>query len=98
MLLVEPEDVECLLNLAAVDTRLHHYTQALHTLNTVLSLEPDHREALYRSAQLLYDNQRYQESILALRRLNRLEPTGYKDSLRLLRTAHNRTTNTNMQN
>ncbi len=102
MLHADPTDVEGLLNLATVDSRLHHYTQAMDSLETVLSLDPDNREALYRTGQLHYQRQFYDEAVPPLSRLNELEPTGYRDSKHLLkntrRTNSSHSSRTNKRN
>ena len=90
MLVRDPTNVQALLNLAHVDTMLHHYTHALESLEAVLAIEPNHSEALYLSGQLLYQRQHYREAVRALTRLSHIEPN-YRDSSALLQKARNRT-------
>lgn len=82
----EPQNTEALMNLAYVDSNLHHYSQALDSLEAILAINPEHREALYESGQLLYRRGGYVEAVSVLTRLISLQP-GYLDTMALLSKA-----------
>lgn len=87
----EQHNTDALLNLAYVDSKLEHYSQALDSLQTILALDPTHKAALYRVGQLLYRDEQYQEAVSTLTRLSHIDPS-YHDTMALLnevrRTAH----------
>lgn len=89
MLAQEPTNIQVLMNLAHVDSTLHRYSQALDSLETVLAIRPDHKEALYKAGQLLYRRDNYAEAVSVLSRLSNLHAngTGYLDTNSLLSKA-----------
>lgn len=90
MLAAEQGNTEALLNLAIVDSLLEHYSQALESLEAILAIKPDNKEALYRAGKLLYKRAQYTAAVSTLSRLSQLEP-GYLDTMALLSKAQNRT-------
>lgn len=91
MLTAEPSNIQALLNLAYVDSFLQHYSQVLDSLEAVLAIQPDNKEALYRAGELLYRREQYSEAASTLSRLSQIEP-GYEDTMSLLAKAQNQTT------
>lgn len=87
---MEPSNIQALMNLAYVDSSLHHYSQALDSLEAVLAIQPDNNEALYRAGKLLYGREQYAEAISTLSRLSQIAP-GYEDTMALLGKAQNKT-------
>ena len=70
----EQQNIDALLNLAHVDSKLQHDSQALDSLQTVLAIDPTHKEALYEAGQLLYRHEQYQEAVSTLTRLSHIDP------------------------
>lgn len=86
----ETANIEAFMSLADVEAMLHYYSQALDTLQNVLELDPDNKDALYKTGRLLYRKERYDEAVQALSKLNHLDPH-YLDTTALLHKAQRRT-------
>ncbi len=71
---MQPNNIQALMNLADVDSSLHHYSKALDTLQKVLLINPHHQGALYRAGELLYRRGQDQEARPLLNKLKELNP------------------------
>ncbi|MEQ2268904.1 hypothetical protein XENORESO_018302, partial [Xenotaenia resolanae] len=67
--------VKCLNNLAAAQLKLEQFDEALHTSRDVLTLQPNHVKALFRTGKLLSDKGDYKEAMEVLKQALKLEPT-----------------------
>ncbi|XP_076853432.1 FKBP prolyl isomerase 16 [Brachyhypopomus gauderio] len=67
--------VKCLNNLAAVQLKQEQYSEALHTSQDVLLLDPNNVKALFRKGKLLSDSGDYEEAMETLKKALKLEPT-----------------------
>ena len=83
----EPHNQEALMKLFEVESELHHYKQALKTLNKLLQVNPHHIEALYQAGQLHIRMKHYHKAQEVLSRLLHFEP-GHSPTLSLLKKTH----------
>ncbi|XP_072551792.1 FKBP prolyl isomerase 16 [Salminus brasiliensis] len=67
--------VKCLNNLAAAQLKLEQYSEALHTSQDVLFLDPNNVKALFRKGKLLSDKGDYEEAMETLKKALKLEPS-----------------------
>ncbi|MGI9413040.1 MAG: tetratricopeptide repeat protein [Hyphomicrobiales bacterium] len=85
-LLEHPNDVEALLGFAHACAELHHYAASERALRLALEENPFDDRVLYSLANILFDNERYEEAISLYERLisvgSRLSP-GARKNLRL---------------
>ncbi|XP_017559733.1 FKBP prolyl isomerase 16 [Pygocentrus nattereri] len=67
--------VKCLNNLAAAQLKLEQHSEALHTSQDVLFLDPNNVKALFRKGKLLSDKGDYEEAMETLKKALKLEPS-----------------------
>lgn len=83
MVSLEHNNINALLNLAYVLFESSDHSQALQALQRILHLQPDHKDALYKTAIIYYNTGSYEEALLVAEQLARLDP-GYMNISSLL--------------